>query len=324
MLPAYRRVTAQSVVVLNMLADRGLVRCDCRAFSLIISTNGSEELSKMVKHTIIAIFLLLIICPTVCCRSANGLDNRVKIEYLSHPDNTKKRIEFFLMKPDGDGPWPAIVYIHGHQIGQRNGGKDFVTWGILEDATKRGFVAVAVSQPGYGGSDGPPDFCGSFTQDAVEAVITWLREKPFIKFDKIGLLGISRGAIVASIIATKDQQLGAMVLISGLYDFPKKIKNSSWEDVKNEFFLEAGESIKAQEERSVLYFADKIRTPTLIMNGEKDDRTDPEQAKLLSQKIQNNGIYSKVIIYPEYGHQIPFEIRNKEVIPFFDQYLLKL
>ena len=43
-----------------------------------------------------------------------------------------------------------------------------------------GIVAVAVSQPGYGKSDGPPDYCGPVTQEATRAVLAEMRRLPFI------------------------------------------------------------------------------------------------------------------------------------------------
>jgi len=83
----------------------------------------------------------------------------------------------------------------------------------------RGYVAAAVSQPGYGHSDGPPDFCGPFTQEAVLGVIDFLRTMPVVQPQKIALYGYSRGAIVASMVATQDPQLAAVVLGAGAYDF---------------------------------------------------------------------------------------------------------
>jgi dipeptidyl aminopeptidase/acylaminoacyl peptidase len=292
-------------------------------FIIFAEINSTEYKKTMIlRKFIISTTCLLIMTAMLSCKVTKGFETGLKIEYLNHPHDAKKKMEFYWMKPDGNGPWPAIVYIHGHQEGIRNGGKDFVTWGVLTETVKRGFVAVAISQPGYGNSDGPADFCGPFTQDAVAEVIRWMRQKPFIKADKIGVLGISRGAVVASMVATRDQQLAALVLISGLYDFSKRFNDFPNTDIKEYFAVETDGSLKALKDRSALYCADKIKTPTLIMNGAKDDRTDPEQARKLSEMIEKNGTFSKVIIYPEYGHQIPYAVRNQEINPFLDKYLL--
>ena len=67
----------------------------------------------------------------------------------------------------------------------------------------RGYVAAAVSQPGYGQSDGPPDFCGPYTQAAVMKAIDFLRQMPVVQPQHVALYGYSRGAIVASMVVTR-------------------------------------------------------------------------------------------------------------------------
>ncbi len=94
---------------------------------------------------------------------------------IPHPDDPSKKVEAFLEKPAGSGPWPTVVLLHGYQAAPSAGGKDFVTWGVLDKFAKRGYLAVAVSEPGYGNSSGPADFCGPFTQHAVLGVIAKLR-----------------------------------------------------------------------------------------------------------------------------------------------------
>lgn len=76
----------------------------------------------------------------------------------------------------------------------------------------RGYGAAAVFQPGYGNSDGAPHFCGPFTQDAVLVAIDFLRNKTFVNPNKVVLFGYSRGAIAASMVATKDQNLAPVIL----------------------------------------------------------------------------------------------------------------
>ena len=82
---------------------------------------------------------------------------------IPHPKDTSKQVEYFIRRPAGEGPWPTLIFLHGHQEDPRTGGEVFVQWGVLEQIAKRGYLAVAVSQPGYGRSTGPADFCGPFT-----------------------------------------------------------------------------------------------------------------------------------------------------------------
>ena len=139
---------------------------------------------------------------------------------IPHPDDPSKTVEYFLEKPKGDGPWPMIVLLHGHQEWPRAGGKDFVQWGVLDEFANRGYLAVSVSQPGYGGSTGPADFCGPFTQHAVAAVIAKLHADGYVKGNRVLIQGVSRGALVAGMVAAHDPSIRGIVLISGLYDLP--------------------------------------------------------------------------------------------------------
>jgi len=86
---------------------------------------------------------------------------------IPHPDDPAKKVEYFLEKPKGYGPWPMIVLLHGHQEWPRAGGKDFVKWGVLDEFAGRGYLAVAISQPGYGGSTGAADFCGPASRGRI-------------------------------------------------------------------------------------------------------------------------------------------------------------
>jgi dipeptidyl aminopeptidase/acylaminoacyl peptidase len=250
-------------------------------------------------------------------------------EFIKHPKDSSKKIEFYWAKPDGEGPWPVIVNIHGHQEPSRPGGKVYVDWGVIESDTKLGYVSIAISQPGYGETDGPADFCGSFTQDAVLEIINNFRNKAFVNKDRIGLIGVSRGAMVSSMVAVRDQNIAGAILISGFYDLkdalPKLTKigetNSAVAGMVLNIKNEIGDSSDAFESRSALMQVSKIKSPLLIFNGAKDDRTFPEQSRELADKLSKNGVDAKAFIYEEYGHSIPPQIRNKEIIPFLRKYL---
>ena len=62
------------------------------------------------------------------------------------------RIHAFLYKPNGDGPFPVVIYNHGSRTGRRAPGAERV----YRQAADRGWVRGAVPERrGYGDSDGP-------------------------------------------------------------------------------------------------------------------------------------------------------------------------
>lgn len=252
-------------------------------------------------------------------------------EFLTAAANPSKRIEYYWVAPQGDGPWPVLLFIHGHQDGRNTpGGRAFVEFGVLDTAAANGYVGVAVSQPGYGQSDGPADFMGPETVGAVEQVIGHFRDQSFVRRDRIALEGVSRGAVVASLVASRDTTIRAMVLISGVYDFTSHLDSSTAvgrlniarrNQVREDIARETNGTAASLRARSALSVADRIRTPALILNGALDDRTDPEQARTLATLLQRNGVPARAVIYEQFGHAIPYATREGTIRPFLEAYL---
>jgi len=84
---------------------------------------------------------------------------------------------------------------------------------------------------------------------------------------------------------------------------------------------ETGGTAEALKARSLLYSAQDIKAEALILNGARDDRTDPEQAQRLAEIINAHGGHARAIVYPEHGHQIPVEVRDKDIDPFIERVL---
>ncbi len=243
---------------------------------------------------------------------------------IPHPSDTTKTIEYFLNKPTGNGPWPTVVFLHGHQDAPRRGAQDFVSWGVLNRWAKRGYLAVAVSQPGYGRSTGPPDFCGPLTQRAVSAVIDKLVSTGETAKGKVVIEGISRGALVGGLIAAADPSIAGIVLISGLFDLPQFIAEAKTPAallITQSIRSETGGQHQALAARSILRSAAKIKASVLILNGALDDRTSPDQGRQLAQQINSRGGKARAIIYPRYGHQIPVQERDTVIEPFIESTL---
>lgn len=231
-----------------------------------------------------------------------------------------RKIELFWARPAGDGRAPAILLIHGHQEGPRNGAEVHVASGRLGILAQRGYVAASLSQPGYGNSAGPPDFCGPLTQDAVLLALEHLRAKHFVDGDRIALYGYSRGAIVSAMVATRDAKLAAVVLGAGAYDlfswYPTPLRG-----IDANIQLEAGTSAAAFRARSALHHAEKIKATVLLLHGDADERIPVEQARAFAAALQAHGAAVTLKIFPNTRHAIPPAAQWREVQFFLESAL---
>ena len=242
-------------------------------------------------------------------------------EVVPHTDKADKDVEFFWASPGGQGPWPMIVLIHAHQQKNRDGGKVYVRYGSLGRWAKKGYVTVSVSQPGYGKSDGPPDFCGPFTQNAVRTVIDLMQQKAFVDPERIALYGVSRGAIVAGMIAARYPNLTrALILHSGAYDLAQAYPTGRKGLDKN-IKKEAGTSEEAFKARSLLFHVDDIKAAVLILHGGKDDIFPVGQAERLAEKLTAKGLPVQLEIFRNYGHKLPPKKWAPHFSKFITQYL---
>jgi pimeloyl-ACP methyl ester carboxylesterase len=126
-----------------------------------------------------------------------------------------KNLEAISFKPEGDGPFPGLLLIPGHATTAR----DWLPTGLT--FARNGFAGVAVSQPGYGDSEGPADFVGPKTIKALTEGYRKFQREPFVDAKRMGIVGYSRGGMAASLLAVQLDDVKAVVLGAGVYDFKK-------------------------------------------------------------------------------------------------------
>lgn len=291
---------------------------------------GLRRPKAMLRELIIGlVFAMSIASHAVASDDAAVQSQRELIANVSAPN---EKVEFFWSKPAGRGPLPIIIFLHGHQepSSGRIGGKAFVNWGALDDYSKAGFVAVSVSQPGYGGSEGRPDFCGPRTQAAVKTVIDHFRASKFVDTRKVAVEGISRGAVVASMLAAHDPDLRAIVLIGGLYDLQgfyngqclgSKSKTAVADSICASIRVEMPEGREEFGNRSALNSAPGIKASVLILHGAQDANSPVEQAQAFYDALRKAGANVEIHVFPEANHQVPLKERKPIINAFLKRAL---
>jgi pimeloyl-ACP methyl ester carboxylesterase len=121
-----------------------------------------------------------------------------------------------LTMPAGTGPFPAVALISGsgpqERDGELFGRRVFLT--LADHLTRRGIAVLRSDDRGVGRSQGAfaqatsEDFAG----DAAAAA-SFLRSRPEVRRDAVGLLGLSEGGLVAPMVAVASDSLAFLVLM---------------------------------------------------------------------------------------------------------------
>ena len=108
--------------------------------------------------------------------------------------------------------WPVVVFVHGF-ASNRLELPSFV--GMSRLLADNGVASVRVDLSGHGESDG--DFFDvTITQEIAEtrAVVRAVREFEFVDAERLGLVGMSMGGVVAGVVAAEEPGIRALCLWS--------------------------------------------------------------------------------------------------------------
>ncbi len=234
-----------------------------------------------------------------------------------------------LYQPKGDGPFPAIIRVHGGISGQSQvRSQDFFV--------AHGYVVLDVD---YRGSDGHgKEYKNKLTmgEKEVDDVIAggkFLQSLASVKKDKLAIMGDSRGAYITYCAIARSNLFKAAAAISGFTDLVKQYDYES--DIAPNFGgiqrLMSDSPLSAPKKYrnlSPVHFAGKINTPVLIVHGDNDRLVLPEHAWKMDEELgKNQKDHDIVILYapPEdTGHTLkgkPLEVAHASILNWFEKYL---
>ena len=124
-----------------------------------------------------------------------------------------------LTLPQGKGPFPTVLLISGSGSQNRDeeimGHKPFL---VLSDyLTRRGIAVLRVDDRGIGESTG--DASAHTSADNAKDVLAsldYLKTRPEVAKNKIGLIGHSEGGMIAPMVAAQSKDVGFIVLLAGV------------------------------------------------------------------------------------------------------------
>ena len=128
-------------------------------------------------------------------------------------ENGKLQFAGMLFTPDGEGPFPVAVIIHGSGPSFRDN-----TWylSVTQHLQTNGVAVLLPDKRGSEKSQG--NWIGvGFDELATDtsAAVSYVRSRPEFEGSPIGLVGMSQGGWIAPIVASQDTDLAFVVSMSG-------------------------------------------------------------------------------------------------------------
>ncbi|MYS47912.1 CocE/NonD family hydrolase [Streptomyces sp. SID5998] len=259
------------------------------------------------------------------------------------------RLDTSYFTPDGSGRHPAVLLGHGF-----GGSKDDVRQ-QAEDLARDGYAVLTWSARGFGRSTGRIGLNDPKGEVAdVSRLIDWLARQPQVRLDKpgdprVGVAGASYGGAIALLAAGHDPRVDAIapaITYWNLADalFPNGVFKKLWAGV----FLNSGggcarfepelcrmyqrvaesgrpdpQARALLEARSPAAVADRIKVPTLLVQGQTDSLFPLDQADQAQKAIKANGAPVDVdwISGGHDGGDLESDRVQGRVTAWFDRYL---
>jgi len=231
--------------------------------------------------------------------------------FLVHYPSTdgKWTISAFVYVPynmQRDGRNAAVVYVHGGPTAQTLNGFDR----IVQYLANAGYLVIA---PNYRGSTGYGkefmdanrfDMGGGDLADVVAAA-EWIKKSGYPDPKKLVLMGGSYGGYLTMMGVTKaPEEWAAGVAVVPFVNWFTEVKNE--DPLLQQYDLATmGDPEKNKalwEERSPIFFVDRIKVPLLLLAGAHDPRCPKEESEQVAEAIKKRGGVVDLKVYENEGH----------------------
>jgi dipeptidyl aminopeptidase/acylaminoacyl peptidase len=221
------------------------------------------------------------------------------ITYPTFDSNTggPDSIPAWVYKPEGEGPFPVIIAIHGGPESQARPGFSSTYQMWLQK------LGAAVIRPNVRGSNGYGKHYMSLDngfkrEDSVKdigALLDWIKTQPDLDENRVAVFGGSYGGymVLASSVHYSDR-LKAAVDIVGISNFVTFLENTQdyRRDLRRaEYGDERDPDMRAHLEAiSPLNHVDKIRIPMFVVQGQNDPRVPVSEAEQVVAALREQGL----------------------------------
>ena len=217
-------------------------------------------------------------------------------ELIEYETFDNRKIPAFLYKPQGKGPFPVVISIHGGPESQAlpSFSSTYQMW-----LAKLG---VAILVPNVRGSDGygksylqlDDGFKRENSVKDIGTLLDWVEQQPELDKNRVAVFGGSYGGymVLASSVLFSDR-LKAAVDVVGISSFVTFLENTQdyRRDLRRaEYGDERDPEMRAHLEKiSPLNNAEQIKVPMLVVQGQNDPRVPVTESQQLVDQLREQG-----------------------------------
>ncbi len=237
--------------------------------------------------------------------SLMALRDVAPVEEITVRSKDGTQVNGFLVRPPGvTGRSPAILQVHGGPVSQFENGFEFY-WQLL---AAQGYAVIAMNPRGSSGRGDKyalaiwADWGNKDAQDVLAGVDFAVRAG-LADSAQLGVGGWSYGGILTNYLIAQDTRFKAATSGAGISNI---LAGYGTDMYVREYQAELGPPWKNTATWLKLsgpfLHADRIRTPTLFLAGEKDFNVPLLNSEQMYQALRSLGVPTRLIIYPGQHH----------------------
>jgi dipeptidyl aminopeptidase/acylaminoacyl peptidase len=232
----------------------------------------------------------------------------IEPQLIRFPTHDGRDVPAFLYKPDGDGPFPVLLSIHGGPEAQER--PSYMYGGFYQYLLAQG---VGVLAPNVRGSTGygstyqrliHHDWGGDELRD-FEHAVKHLHTLSWVDPNRIAVFGGSFGGFATLSCVSRLPKLWAagvsIVGPSNLVTFVKAVP-PTWLRLMAKWVGDAETERDFLLERSPVTYADDIVAPLFVIQGANDPRVVKAESDQIVQRLRARGVDVRYDVYEDEGH----------------------